>query len=156
VRRYEIVALIESEEQLWARLGAVRAAAHAILRQHGADIRDLCPYVVSLSLGPGWGRGAEVSADGTTTRIVAVRDDAVIAVAASRDDCPRAQPYSTVAGIPCSSRTGDRGRQRRLEALRHHTVWGRRARRRSRLPARVSDGSRPDRLWRWRTTRGRR
>jgi hypothetical protein len=92
----EVIAVIESREQLWARLAevraaaAVRAAAEATLRQHGANIRDLNADIVSLSLGHGWGRGARCPPNRY----------AVIAVAASLDDCPRAQPDSAVAGIP--------------------------------------------------------
>jgi len=76
-----------------------RSHADEVLRAQAANLRDLFPYVVSASIGPGWRKGLLLTSP-TEGHVVPVHDYAIIATTRSPADCPPALPYSTIGGMP--------------------------------------------------------
>lgn len=76
-----------------------RRVAEGVLRARRAVIATRYPSVVSVRIGPGWGRGWR-DASGTAA-LVRVRDYALVATVRSAADCPPAgEALGAIDGVP--------------------------------------------------------
>ncbi len=75
-----------------------RHRAEAVLHSYGAAIRNRYPFVTSMRVGAGWGRGwTDI---GTAVVLAPVADYAIVAKVRDRSQCPSAQAFTGIEGVP--------------------------------------------------------